>query len=57
MGGTRRESPTKGADKEVEPGSLSSFRRLAKHLFGMDRAEFQAALKRDEVERRAKCGR
>lgn len=51
------ESPAKAADKEVEPGSLSRFRRLAKHLFSVDRNEFQDALKKDEAERRAKRGR
>ncbi len=56
------EGPAKAADKDtadtdVGPGSLSRFRRLAKHLFGVDQKEFRDALKKDEAERRAKRGR
>ena len=53
------ESPAKGAakDETVEPGSLSRFKRAARHLFGVDRTEFQKALEKDEAERRAKRGR
>jgi hypothetical protein len=51
------ESPAKAADKEVEPGSLSRFRRLAKHLFNVDQKEFQGELEKDKAERAAKRGR
>jgi hypothetical protein len=53
------ESPGKVAakDEPVAPGSLSRFKRLTRHLFGVDREAFQDALKKDEEERRAKRGR
>ena len=53
----QRESPAKGAEKDVRSGSLKRFRKLASRLFGIDRDEFQEALKKDEAERRAKRGR
>ena len=40
------ESPAKDVEKPIEPGSLSRFKRLTRHLFGVDRAEFQEAPKR-----------
>lgn len=51
------ESPGKSVDQEVRAGSVSRFKKLAKHLFGVDRDEFRKALERDERERRAKRGR
>ena len=45
------ESPVKDVDKEVEPGSLSRFNDAAKHLFGVDQAEFREAYNKDEAER------
>jgi hypothetical protein len=51
------ESPAKAADKKTEPGSLSRFKALAAKLFDVDRTAFQEALRKDEEERRAKCGR
>jgi hypothetical protein len=51
------ESPGKAVDEKVSPGSLSRFKALAARLFAVDRKEFQAALEKDEAERRAKRGR
>lgn len=51
------ESPAKDVEKPVEPGSLSRFKRATMHLFGVDRAKFSEAVKKDEAERRAKRGR
>ena len=53
----QHEGPAKAVEKETAPGSLARFRSLASRLFGVDRTEFQEALKRDEAERRAKRGR
>ena len=51
------ESPGKAEADQVKPGSLSRFKALAASLFGVDRTEFQEALRKDEEERRAKRGR
>jgi len=54
----QHESPAKdAANQEVEPGSLSRFKRLAARLFAVDREEFRDALAKDERARRAKRGR
>jgi hypothetical protein len=45
------ESPAKDVDKDVGPGSLTRFKRLAAGLFGLDRERFRASLKQDEGER------
>ena len=51
------ESPAKGAANEsVEPGSIGRFKKLARHLFGVDRGDFKEAAERDERQRRAKRG-
>jgi hypothetical protein len=52
------ESPDKGeAIGPKRESTLLRFKRLTTHLFGVDRTEFQDALKKDEEERRAKRGR
>lgn len=51
------ESPAKAADREVSPGSLSRFRTLAAHLFGVDPETYRKAREKDETERREKRGR
>jgi len=52
------ESPAKDAASEPrQESTLLRFKRLTTRLFGVDRDEFQDALKKDEEERRAKRGR
>lgn len=51
------ESPVKGADNEIIPGSLSRFKTLAARLFRVDPKAFAEARAKDEAERRAKRGR
>jgi hypothetical protein len=46
------EGPAKAGDKEVSPGSLSRFSKLAKRLFAVDPAALQEARFKDEQERR-----
>lgn len=53
----QHEHTAKAVDEKVPPGSLGRFKRLAKHLFAVDKAEFQTALEKDKAERRAKRGR
>jgi len=51
------EGPAKAAESEPKESTLLRFKRLTTRLFGVNRDEFQEALKRDEAERRAKRGR
>jgi hypothetical protein len=51
------ESPAKGAESDQPETTLLRFKRLTTRLFGVNRDEFQEALKKDEAERRAKRGR
>lgn len=54
----QHENPAKvAANETVSAGSMAKFKSLAKHLFGLDRTEFQKAYDQDEKERRAKRGR
>jgi len=56
----QHEGTAKAADKEVlrdvGPGSLARFRKLASRLFGVDPKAFAKARAKDEAERRAKRG-
>ncbi len=53
-----RESPDKAeASEPPKESTLLRFKRLTTRLFGVDRDEFQEALKKAEAERRAKRGR
>lgn len=45
------ESPVKGVESAVEPGSLDRFKRLASRLFGVDKDAFGDTLAKDERER------
>lgn len=51
------ENPAKGADEKVPSGSMSRFKRLARHLFGVDQTAMQEAREKDAAERRARRGR
>lgn len=48
------ESPDKAVETDVGSGSLRRFANAARHLFGLDRERFQAALEADEKERAAR---
>ncbi len=53
----QHEGTAKAAEREIGPGSLTRFRKLASRLFGVDPKAFAEARARDEAERRAKRGR
>lgn len=46
------EGPAKAAESEVNPGSLSRFKKVAERLFAVDPRAFQEAKTVDEEERR-----